>query len=338
MGAEKVVVSSRQKENAVSWTKSWPGDKVQVLEEQTPVGVTENGRCIQFAETKWTFPGKYIPSKAVKSEIRDIDTIIFCTGYLPNTQFLDKELRDSLRYADMDAKLSVPKDWKMTPNALTEKVGDVEPGDVRWYQGPVTYPRLYRGCSINNTKMMFITADVDNPMTGVDVCSRLLLQYITGRRAVPSKEVMMKENEQDTLNMLQNPYWRYSMDMNYRNAVDAQYDKESINKIFEEMDCESRGDDIYARFLARAAREAKYPVDFGSLESLNETSKTILKYDELSYEHRSKLTENDAREGRTFRDYRDGDKFQSLYTGAKSVSLRQLWLDTDANDRSIVES
>merc|ERR1719510_353907 len=47
-GVEKVYISSRNP-NVVSWTAAWPYNKVEVLEQQLPVRVTEDGRCIQFA-------------------------------------------------------------------------------------------------------------------------------------------------------------------------------------------------------------------------------------------------------------------------------------------------
>lgn len=329
-------VSSRYKDNAVHWMGAWPDNKVEVLTGQTPVGVTENGKCIQFSSTQWTFPDKYVTSKDIKTEIRNIDTIIFCTGYLPNTSFLEKELSQALD-RDVELKLPVPKDWKMTHNELTEVLGDVEPGDVRWIESAVSYPGLYRGLDINNPNMMFITTNVDNPMTGIDVCSRWLLQYITGEiETVPSKDEMIRQNERDALILLDNPYWRYYMDKNYHDAINAQWGPESLEELFKEM--EDKGVDIYARFLARLAQEAEYPVDYGSLEELSERSKTILSYDDLSYNHRAELTAKDAEGRRTFRDYTDGDKFRSFYTGAESVSLKHLWLDMDANDPSILES
>lgn len=336
--AEKVYISSRDKENAVHWAGAWPQNKVQVLEEETPVAVTESGKCIQFAKAKWTFPDNYVTNKEVTTEIHDVDTIIFCTGYRPNVEMLDKDLRQGLA-RDVNLKLTVPQDWKMTPNKLSDIVGDVEPGDMRWINSSVSFPGLYRGHSISNPSMMFITAAVDNPITGVDVCSRLLLRYITGDRQVPSQEEMVRQNEKDALIMIDNPYWRYWIDKNYHEAFNAKWEELTHPDLMKELleEYQSQGTHIYARYLARDAQEAGYPVDFGSLDELNETSKTILKYDMLSYEHRTELTAKDAENRRTFRDYNDAEKFCSLYTGAKAVPLKHLWLDMEANDPSILE-
>ena len=83
-------------------------------------------------------------------------------------------------------------------------------------------------------------------------------------------------------------------------------------------------------------QEAQYPVDYGSFEELSEQAETIIDYDDLSYYHRHRL---DGKEPwRTFRDYYDGDKFKSIFTGRASVSLKQKWLDIDAADTSILEA
>lgn len=318
------------------WTGAWPENKVEVLAGQIPVGVTENGKCIQFASTEWTFPSEFRTSKVVETEIRDINTIIFCTGYLANTSFLDEELSEPLLSClDKESKIPVPNDWEMTPNEFTDVLGDIKPGDVRWYKSAVSYPGMYRGLSISNPRMMFITEETDNPLAGIDVRSWHLLRFVTGECKVPSKKEMIQSNERDALILLNNPYRRAYMDKNYYEAIKENY-KESLEDLFDEF--EDRSEDIFLRFLARSAREAEYPVDFGTLEEVSETSKTILKYDDLSYMHRTDLTENDGEERRTFRDYTDGDKFQSLFTGAKSVSLKKLWLDMDADDPSILQS
>merc|ERR1712151_135462 len=81
-GVEKVYVSSRNK-NVTSWTAAWPYNKVQVLEQQLPVRVSQNGRCIQFASTECALSEDYVPEEEVQTELHDIDTVIFCTGYAP---------------------------------------------------------------------------------------------------------------------------------------------------------------------------------------------------------------------------------------------------------------
>jgi thioredoxin reductase len=348
VGVEKVYVSTRQSAKAdedgdvISWTSAWPYDKVKVLEEQIPVAVTENGNCIQFSKTEWVFPNKYVPSKGIETELRDIDTIIFCTGYLPNFEMLDELLREAVK-KDPNLTLNVPKDWKMSPNKLTDILGEVEPGDVRWCNSFVSYPGVYRGMSIANPNMMFILSDVSSPLCGIDVSAWLLLRFITGTREIPSTEEMWKQNEADALLELDNPVVRYRMDHNYFKAYEEHWvaapeiKQELMQKLYEEAyeEHDDTDDVIYYRFVARMMQEADYPVDFGSYDKLSEKAKTIIHYNELSYYHRHSLDGSEP--WRTFRDYTDGEKFRSIFTGTPSVSLKQKWLDIDAADTSILE-
>lgn len=347
MGAEKVYVSTRQAAkadedgDAVSWTSAWPYNKVEVLEEQVPVAVTDNGKCIQFSKVEWTFPDTYIRQEGVETEIRDIDTVIFCTGYRPNFDMLDESLRKAVK-KDPKLQIDVPKDWKMSPNKMTEILGDVEPGDVRWYNSFVPYPGVYRGMSISNPNMMFITSDVSSPLCGIDVLAWLLVKFVTGQRKIPSAEEMLKGNTMEALHDMDCIPVRYRMDGNYYHAMEDYYEEhpeaqEMISQAYEESYEEREGDDdvVYYRQVARMMQEGSYPVSYGSYEELNKEAQAIIHYNELSYYHRHNL---DGKEPwRTFRDYTDGDEFKSIFTGRGSVPLKQRWLDIDANDASILE-
>jgi cation diffusion facilitator CzcD-associated flavoprotein CzcO len=341
VGVEKVYVSSRWKENAVSWTTAWPQDKVEILSEQTPVRITEDGKCIQFAEVEWTIPDKYVPSEEVETEIRDIDTIIFCTGYKPNVGMLEQTLQVPFSNDDKTLKLSVPKDWKMKPNKLTEYLGEVEPGDVYSSNSIVSYPGLYRGLAISNPAMMFLTGTTDNPLVCIDVNACLLLRFITGLNAIPTSEVMTRQNLNDAFEGMQNIYVRYCMDSNYCAAFDEKCDnnkklRELILPFFEEHESEHYS--LYFRMLARTMQEAKYPVSFGTFEEFNEIAKTVMSNDTLVYNHRIVLDPDNEDENtwRTFRDYADANKFRSIFTGTEAVPLPGRWIDLDATDATIV--
>ena len=337
VGVEQVYVCSRQDVNVISWTTAWPQNKVKVLNEQTPIRVTENGKCIQFAETEWAFPEDYeVDEENVETEVRDIDTVIFCTGYLPNLNMLDEELRRPFT-VDKEIKLKVPADWKMEKNKLSKILGEVEPGDVRWFNSIVCYPGLYRGLSISNPSMMFLTSQTDNPLFGVDVNAWLLMRFITGARDIPSAQEMMKQNEQDALDQMQNPYIRYCMDGNYVKAFDKEKWTRKMKSLYEKYEAEHY--EIYYRVLARSIQEAGYPVSYGTYDKLNDTARTIMKNDTLSSEHRYTLNPRNKKENqwRTFRDYTNGKKFKSVFTGMNAISLKQRWLDIDADDKSILE-
>ena len=343
VGVDMVYVSTRQDEteegNVISWTEAWPYNKVQVLKQQTPVGVTGNGRTIQFAKTKWEFPDKYVAEKKVATEIHHVDTIIFCTGYKPNFDMLDESLREAVN-RDVNAKLSVPEDWKMTKNKMTKLIGDVEPGDVHWINSVVQYPLLYRGLSIENPNMSFLMTEVDNPLLGIDVTAWQLLGFIIGLSEIPSAEEMARQNEQDALHHMNNPAIRYSMDKNFYLAYE-----EKSKKCPNDCMCLARlykkyleqEEEIYYRHLARQMQEANYPVSYGSYNDLNETACTIIKYNEWSYYHRASMDDEARENPQTFRDYDDGEAFRSLFTGTRAVSLKQRWLDIDASDENILK-
>jgi thioredoxin reductase len=314
-GVEKLYVSSRDNENVVTWTGAWPQNKVEVLKCLTPIDLTEGGNCIQFAKTYWEWPNKYLPYNKVEMEIRDIDTIIMCTGYEPNFHMLDNDLRLAVEQ-DPEYKVNVPNDWRMKPNKMTEIMGEVEAGDCRYINSVVGYYGLYRGMSIDNPNMMFIVTSVDNPLFGIDVDCWLLLRFITGMNTIPSAEEMKRQNEADAIRHMENSYLRYCMDYNYCKAWNtaAAKDAETREELYK-LYYAAKSDhyEIYYRTLARSIEEAEYPVSYGSYESLNETVQTLIEYG------------NNA------------DEFRSVFTGEKSIPLKQKWLDIDANDATILE-
>jgi hypothetical protein len=229
----------------------------------------------------------------------------------------------------------------MKPNKLTELLGDVEVGDVRWINSVVGYPGLYRGLSIDNPNMMFIVTSVDNPLFGIDVDSWLLLRFITGLNKIPSAAEMWKQNEDDAWRQMDNIYLRYCMDSAYCKACDDMHykDPECHDLLWGSYkEAKSKHYEIYYRVLARSIQEAEYPVSYGSYDELNETVQTLIKYGSMSYYARYNLRPDDEdSEWKTFRDCSDFGMFRSVFTGAKSVPLQQRWLDIDANDATILE-
>lgn len=350
VGAERIYVSTRQGAgddedgDAVSWTTQWPYNKVEILEHQIPIGVTEDGKCIQFGKVEWEFPSDYVPVEegAVETELRDIDTVIFCTGYLPNYDMLDESLREAVK-TDVNMQVDIPKDWKMAPNKLTDIIGEVEPGDVRWCNSFVGYPGLYRGMSIENPNMMFIMSPLSSPLCGIDVLAWLLVKFVTGQREIPSKEEMIRQNISDAMHDMDSIEVRYRIDGNYYKAYEDHFEQNPhvsglMTELYED-DYERRAghdDIVYYRQVARMMREADYPVDYGTYDDLSKVAATIIHYNELSYYHRYNLKGKET--WRTFRDYTDGDQFVSIFTGQQACNLKERWLDIDATDESILES
>lgn len=336
-GAEQVYVSSRNK-NVISWTGAWPYNKVKVLEHQLPVYVTEN--CIHFAATECVLSEDHVSGEEVQTELHNVDTVIFCTGYLPNVQMLSEDLRQAMRRNE-NPELSIPKGWTMTPNSFTEVLGDIQPADDVKVDGGI-YPGLYCGCvSIKNPGMMFMMFEFENPLLGIDVSSRLLMRFVSGLREIPSAEQMLKHEEDVAFHALNNPGYRCLMDKNYIEAIEDNWDRlpempESKHKWLDEVEIEYE-ETMDTRMLARYMQEAEYPLNFGSIDELNEAGNAYMEFDRMTRDHRSQLTEDDAGNGRTFRDYSDGGDFVSIFTGSGAVSLKGRWLDIDANDSSIFE-
>ncbi len=339
-GVEKVYVSSRDAENVITWTGAWPQNKVEVLKSRIPIGVTEGGNCIQFAKTYWQWPNKYLPYNNVETEIRDIDTIIMCTGYEPNFQMLHEDLRKAVE-KDPEFKLNVPKDWRMKPNAMTDILGEIQAGDCRYINSVVGYYGLYRGMSIDNPNMMFIVTSVDNPLFGIDVDCWLLLRFITGMNQIPSADEMKRQNEADAIRQMENSYLRYCMDHNYYKAWDeAAAKNDDIRRELYLLYYAAKSDHytLYYRALARSIEEAEYPVSYGSYENLNKTVETLIEYGNKSYYSRANLKPDDKdSEWKTFRDVDNANEFRSVFTGEPSIPLKEKWLDIDANDATILE-
>ena len=339
-GVEKVYVSSRDNENVVTWTGAWPQNKVEVLKCRTPIGVTEGGNCIQFAKTYWEWPNKYLSYDKVETEVRDIDTIIMCTGYEPNFQMLHEDLRKAVE-KDSEFKVNVPKDWRMKPNKMTDILGEVPAGDCRYINSVVGYYGLYRGMSIDNPSMMFIVTSVDNPLFGIDVDCWLLLRFITGMNQIPSADEMKNQNEADAIRHMENSYLRYCMDHNYCKAWDeAAAKSDEIRQELYRLYYAAKSDHyaLYYRTLARSIEEAEYPVSYGSYENLNNTVETLIEYGNKSYYARANLKPDGKDcEWRTFRDCDNADDFRSVFTGEPSIPLKEKWLEIDANDATILE-
>uniref|UniRef100_A0A7S1G0D1 Uncharacterized protein n=1 Tax=Corethron hystrix TaxID=216773 RepID=A0A7S1G0D1_9STRA len=345
--AARIFVSARRA-NVVTWTAAWPYGKVEVLQDVVPVRVTEGGRCIGFADTEEREEredrGEDPP---VQTELRDIDTVLFCTGYAPGLDMLSEELRRAATVCAPPEELPVPPGWKMPPNALSEGLGEIEPDGETRVAGPL-HPGLYRGAiSIQNPHMMFMKFEFENPLFGIDVNAHLLVRYIVGSEIIPSAEEMVEREQDAALSLsMDNPWTRCMVDGNYFAAVD-----ENWQKLFPDIPEEEKYEamDLFQsdyeqsleiRVLAQRMQEADYPLSFGSFQDLNETAAAYRKFDALTHNHRARLTDADMDNGRTFRDYRTGDeedKLRSVFTGALAVPLEKRWLDVDANYSTIIE-
>lgn len=344
-GATQIYISSRSK-SVTSWTATWPYSKVQVLENQVPVGVTESGRCIQLAAAEGALsdddiPDDDVPGDEIQSEVRDIDTIIFCTGYTPNLDMLSEDLKHSIRRDEIPEQVALPKSWRMAPNSFTQVLGVVEPADDIKVLGRI-YPGLYCGCiSTRNPGMMYMAFQTENPLLGIDVSAWLLMRFVTGLRPLPSAQEMLKQEEEAALRALDNPGYRCLMDKNYIEAIEDHWDQlpempESKHEWLDEVEADYQ-ETMDIRLLARYMMEAGYPVNVGTVDDLNELGHAYVALDRMTRDHRGQLTEDDAENGKTFRDYIDSTDVVSIFTGSEAVPLKCRWLDIDAKDLTILD-
>ena len=134
LGVEKLYISTRSGDSSyVGATKAWPMNKGEFLSKQLPCSLSENGRCIHFKHSSWKWPTGYVveDDEEVSATVRDIDTVIFCTGYSVNFDMLDESLRKGYPKWGLEYELKVPETWKMPDNVFTKDVGkDVKPGKV----------------------------------------------------------------------------------------------------------------------------------------------------------------------------------------------------------------
>jgi cation diffusion facilitator CzcD-associated flavoprotein CzcO len=223
LGVERVYISTRYN-SEVTWTTKWPMDKVKLLRAQVPFRVTENGRSIQFCEVEWGFHGYKTYYDEVETEVRDIDTIILCTGYQVNLNMLDPSLRKGFPASEFKSEKTVPipEGWKMKENVLTKYTGEVQVADKVRYVPYVIHPELYRGVLISNPNMMFVSAYGSHvPLMACEVYAGLLAGFATGTLDLPSPDEMIAINETEALAMMDVPYFRYVMDENFCNKVNG---------------------------------------------------------------------------------------------------------------------
>jgi thioredoxin reductase len=342
LGVEKIYVCTRNNATEICWTKHWPMNKVKLLRCQEPLAVTENGRCIQFMEVGWTPYGYVRYGDEVESEVRNIDTIILCTGYHTNLEMLDPSLRQGFPKAEslVEETYKVPDGWTMPPNVLTKYTGEVEVSDQVRYYPCYVHPNFYRGVLISNPNMMFITTyGAHDPLLACEAYSWLLAGYATGHVDMPSPERMREMNLNEALDLFKLPYFRYLTDDNYWKKVDNlenfwSDDPEVRSPVWDEVEYEEY---IQAtKMLARVMQEAKYPWSIGTYEELNENGKELIRLGDLAYEHRANLKPvGDEKDWRTFRDVDNAGEFASLFTGTKAVPLDGRWMDMDNDDESL---
>ena len=335
LGVEKAYICTREEDSDATVINAWPENKVKVLKKQVPMAIGECGRSIKFVSVNWTWDDGFSYGDEISSEIQEIDTVVFCTGYEPNFDMLSEGLypvRNSSGF-----RLEVPEDWKMPENSLTKQLGDVKPSRA-YYHPDYTHPDLYEGILVANPNMMFVWTYASYfPLVAADASAWLLARYSNGTLEVPSCEEMKRLNYHQALEDLKRPYIRYYYDEGYHKAVfslpgfDGQGDF-TFESEWEEFLDDSERHRVHQ--LARRMRIGKYIMDLGDAEKLNKNGEALLHFDALSGSHRQDTTPAVIAKNplKTFRDYDNASEFYSIHTGTKATPLCRLWVDIDERE------
>lgn len=334
LGVEKVYISTRnsKSEAIVGSIACWPFNKVEILEESIPVGVKDDNKTIRIAEVEWDEEHGCEPSKDNITDLEDIDTVVFCTGYSKVYDVLSEDLRPTLpgEYFELD----IPKDWKMSENCLSKVLGDVEPSRPIHYYTSYTNPKMFLGVLISNPNMMINwTLGSYFPLIAADTTAWFLARYCSGVQQLPSREEVDRMNYELAMKDFDLPAKRYWMDKNYYQAIDnlseaEEEDPKKYEKEWHEYELEEEIAGV--KRLAGYMRYADYPMDLGTEEELNEQGKAYTNFDMSSEGHKVNTTA-DVIAKEPWRTYRDCDseassKFFSLHTGTRMVPLARPWM------------
>jgi hypothetical protein len=339
LGASKVIVLSRSGYGDCFYMGSWPRRKDRATRKTEPIvevhvalpyRIVDEGKSIECAEVVWN-PEEGIYEMNEEEEtviIENVDTIIFCTGFVPNTSFLSEDLQ--LHSEDLFSWVwSAPPDFKMRENPLTPDMGEVKPSAELSFSGNL-FPAVYRSVLISNPKMMYIM-DINSeyPLLHLEAEAWTCLAFCTGDLELPPKEVIDEEMKTQMLEEMNIAYLRWSVDRNYFEAMfdlgdehwSDNYDDPRTIQINEEY----LG--YYIGLIARNLRDSKYPVDLGTFSNLSELGEKLVQLGmhNLMFRH---LLDPESDES-TWRTYRDANPqpLRSIYTGQESVALPKPWLE-----------
>jgi hypothetical protein len=110
--------------------------------------------------------------------------------------------------------------WRMKENALTSRLGHIEPSTELELNSENVVENSYRRLVISNPSMMCIYEEGSNyPLLDIDVIAWLYLACVTGERPIPAREEMLEANRRDLLDSMQDLGQRYLLDEKYRDEI-----------------------------------------------------------------------------------------------------------------------
>mmetsp|Transcript_36073 Transcript_36073/g.78997 ORF Transcript_36073/g.78997 Transcript_36073/m.78997 type:complete len:647 (+) Transcript_36073:92-2032(+) len=338
LGVEHVFISIREYSILlpVLWQAEWPHHKVTILEEEVPARVQEDGQTIELVAYD---AAQMSEVDKVTTVLKDIETVIYCTGYTDSFDDAEANIFDESVYGMSQEQLElylkggppldIPEGWTMPENELSAFVGDVPfAKDILQSQFTFSDPYFYRGgVFTTNPNLMRVDGSLSSShLLSMDVQARYLLKIMVGDISLPSLTEMKRQSREDALLELSIPAFRSFVDRNYKAA---------LREVMEENDEESAAMDASYNVFAHATElfelsrmalmmnEADYFFGIGSSDGLNE-------YGELLFNMSSVGRNFDANGtlGHSFRDLTPGHcrRLRSLHTGAYPVPFNAPWM------------
>ncbi|KAL3816355.1 hypothetical protein ACHAXA_000433 [Cyclostephanos tholiformis] len=240
--ASHVDVATRQDDWClINSTTQWPGDRVRVHLEVEVCSVEYGNVALRHVMTKW--PCGYVPSSNDEGNgqydndgraviLKDIRTVILCTGYDANLNMLDPRLRPECEMipkynmGDHHPSIFVSdinwSKWKMKngDNAAHEYTGDVDGGRKRMIRKNYNHPDMHRGILFKNPNMMYLCEHgSDIPLLSLDVHAWLLCSYLTRRVPMPTVDELRTANIQQYMDQMHLPTIRYDCDEAYHEIL-----------------------------------------------------------------------------------------------------------------------
>lgn len=378
-GADHVEVTCRSADDHICSTDDWPGERVTVHSSSRVKSVSRSNQGIFDVELEpvvmdWHAGYKTEVEHEAEAEnrvwIRNVDAVVFTTGYSSHFDMLDESLRPAanmlptglaIRHEEFLASEHdcapdwLPENWKMKVDRHAHAwTGDVPAGLGKTYRVKTTHPDLQCGFFLKNIDMMYLYEnDFETPLVGLDVFAWILAATLTGEVAMPSVEKLHEMNTQELRDAMDSPIARYFMDEGYAAVIDklpageGQFWPSRNDDDDETEECtfwDMWGDyeESNMRLLAEYMHMSKYPgLSLGSRKGLNRNGKLMMKFNEECIKAREdtwkEIKADRSREDwHTFRDNtKNCKKIRSLYTNTKARPLKKRWLDAVGGNCSV---
>jgi len=338
-GVSNVYITFRGFDGEVAETTRWPFDKVTCY-PSTQI------TCVNGQEI--TLSGVYydddfvVDPETEETVLRNIDTIIFCTGYEKNVKYLDEALQSPLRLTD-EGRMTIPSDWSMGDgDILPDKYKGIRPENDEVFIPQSFYyysDNLYKNAfCIDNPNMMYMIEYGDSPLNSLEIKAWMLSRVVSSQIALPSPEQMRAEEKEILLEYLKCPMVRYWSDWKYQETMDDARDKDELYFGTWNEHVEDQLRDLECRILGETMNRFQYPVSF-----IKPDNKTFTDYYhammvawngdsrylcEIEYD-----TTKEVDGWRSFRDYPGITKIRSYFTGIHAKLLPKPWVELDGSEK-----